>query len=631
MSQSSSNKFDDFEGSGPRPPVPGKESRRNKMTESNSSEKSRESPPNYCRWAEKLSYLLDDAEGCELFKRYVEMAGGVYSDQLRFYFACEGLKQRSEPEEIRGLVCAIYRRFLKRSTPESGLYASEELKNKIKNGSKNIKILTADIFNELQQNVAKIISQTTYPLFLQSDYYIQHVQNMQSVGYNMGGDTLSSQRSSSTSKLFSHSASALLTLHEDVELTTADSIEQLYGAIGSGYNTSSMCSRSVPMGLTKDALMATEQRRLEMRPQGSNGFSVYNSYASYNPVSRRDSELASLSSGHADSVILSNDGRPNSQKYQHQQQRKIHENASINIEDLKVIPRTLRGAINAPPKDPNKFAALLASKLEVIKQKQDSEQLVATKLADVVSKLKEVDEDQDILDQHVSRVWADETPTEHTPGTKSPCPLNRRRTRESGISSNSMRHSKSMPDSNPPPPLQAPRKLSNKWPSVNIDSGISLSSLDTSCKNASSSRPVSRNMQYDSTNTFGETKRIIEDEIRRSKRYPQSSQSLPPPLPPQISQIVPPPIPAKPQQQEFTVVVFSFCDDEVPYRYKIPGVQPTLKQFKDLLPKKGNYRFFFKTRCDDVDNPVIQEEINNDFDILPLYEGKVNGTVRPAE
>jgi axin 1 len=67
----------------------------------------------------------------------------------------------------------------------------------------------------------------------------------------------------------------------------------------------------------------------------------------------------------------------------------------------------------------------------------------------------------------------------------------------------------------------------------------------------------------------------------------------------------PPAVPAKPQQQQqqqlqqqlqqsqqgFTTVVYSFCDEEVPYRIKIPGAHPpTLKQFKDYLPKKGNYR-----------------------------------------
>lgn len=42
-------------------------------------------------------------------------------------------------------------------------------------------------------------------------------------------------------------------------------------------------------------------------------------------------------------------------------------------------------------------------------------------------------------------------------------------------------------------------------------------------------------------------------------------------------------------------------------------------------------RFFFKTRCDDLDSPVIQEEINSDSEMLPLFEGKVMGTVKPLD
>lgn len=41
---------------------------------------------------------------------------------------------------------------------------------------------------------------------------------------------------------------------------------------------------------------------------------------------------------------------------------------------------------------------------------------------------------------------------------------------------------------------------------------------------------------------------------------------------------------------ECTTVVFSFCDEQFPYRTKIPGKMPTLKQFKDYLPKKGSFR-----------------------------------------
>jgi len=46
----------------------------------------------------------------------------------------------------------------------------------------------------------------------------------------------------------------------------------------------------------------------------------------------------------------------------------------------------------------------------------------------------------------------------------------------------------------------------------------------------------------------------------------------------------------KPKQDDFTTVVFSFCDEQFPYRTKIPGHNVTLKQFKEYLPKKGSYR-----------------------------------------
>jgi len=53
------------------------------------------------------------------------------------------------------------------------------------------------------------------------------------------------------------------------------------------------------------------------------------------------------------------------------------------------------------------------------------------------------------------------------------------------------------------------------------------------------------------------------------------------------STAAPPPLPAKPPE---TIVVFSFCEEPVPYRIKIPGTQPTLRQFKDYLPRRGHFR-----------------------------------------
>lgn len=127
-------------------------------------------------------------------------------------------------------------------------------------------------------------------------------------------------------------------------------------------------------------------------------------------------------------------------------------------------------------------------------------------------------DDQSILDMHVKRVWQDHTPN-RSPGTVSPGPLmsiRSKRTNEyvlqrnygggssmsgvdmkygDGCSSNNsiisgswgsssqsqqMRHSRSMPVDQQQ--QQGRKTLTNKWPSMQTDSGISLLSGDTLMK-----------------------------------------------------------------------------------------------------------------------------------------------------
>lgn len=129
-------------------------------------------------------------------------------------------------------------------------------------------------------------------------------------------------------------------------------------------------------------------------------------------------------------------------------------------------------------------------------------------------------DDQSILDMHVKRVWQDHTPN-RSPGTVSPGPLaalRSRRTNEfvlqlnygaaavggsgaemkygDGNSSNNsiisgsggqsqsqkMRHSRSMPVDQQQQQPQRSKTLTNKWPSMQTDSGISLFSGDTFIK-----------------------------------------------------------------------------------------------------------------------------------------------------
>lgn len=81
-----------------------------------------------------------------------------------------------------------------------------------------------------------------------------------------------------------------------------------------------------------------------------------------------------------------------------------------------------------------------------------------------------------------------------------------------------------------------------------------------------------------------------------SKRVPQQQPQLP------QKNVAPPPLPAKNSSQPAsnaapaisqieTPVVYAYNDEEIPYRIKISGRNAvTLKQFKENMPKKGNYR-----------------------------------------
>lgn len=241
------------------------------------------------------------------------------------------------------------------------------------------------------------------------------------------------------------------------------------------------------------------------------------------------------------------------------------------------------------------------------------------------------DNDQSILDQHVSRVWSDSPPLtpagSMSPRTAANCrrkpPLHLppqhlqhdihpnsidSRYGDGAYSSghSSMRHSKSMPEHN-----MCKKLLSDKWPSMNTDSGISLFSADMimTPKVNVSSRPSSRSITSENANTaynLVEARRRLEDETKRfdffcliffffckfiffsvfrSKRYPQPyTQQL------QQQPYSAPPLMPQQHPQEFSTCIITFCDEVLPYRIKIPSNRPTLKQFKELLPKKGNYR-----------------------------------------
>jgi len=251
------------------------------MTSSSSSSQSTSSAPSCLKWALKLSNLLEDHDGVQLFHQFVDGEGSIHRDRLKFYFACEGLKQQSDPTQVKVLVKAI-NRFVKHSQ----LPVPSETAQIIKAGLKDEFILTPDLFDQMQQNIEKLISETTYRNFLQSEIYLQHVQAVQSAMQQSGGGSTSSSMLlpsstatssntiSETSSKFMSRSSTLPTLHEEGGIAEATGgAEAAEGGNSEAASnrvpiSGSTTSSKVPMSLTKDALMATQRRRLEMRPPG---------------------------------------------------------------------------------------------------------------------------------------------------------------------------------------------------------------------------------------------------------------------------------------------------------------------------------------------------------------------------
>ncbi|XP_064477783.1 axin-2-like [Ornithodoros turicata] len=82
---------------------------------------------------------------------------------------------------------------------------------------------------------------------------------------------------------------------------------------------------------------------------------------------------------------------------------------------------------------------------------------------------------------------------------------------------------------------------------------------------------------------------------------------------------------------DVTIIGYCYQGETVPYRRKVPGKDITLRQFKALLGKKGNYRYFFKRSCQEFGTDVVSEEISDDNEVLPLWEGKIFATIEPIE
>ncbi|GBM06942.1 hypothetical protein AVEN_239651-1 [Araneus ventricosus] len=80
-----------------------------------------------------------------------------------------------------------------------------------------------------------------------------------------------------------------------------------------------------------------------------------------------------------------------------------------------------------------------------------------------------------------------------------------------------------------------------------------------------------------------------------------------------------------------TIIGYSYGENSIPYKIQLPGKNITLKQLKSCLIKKGNFKYFFKHACNDFGTGVVFEEISDDNEVLPLWEGKVLCIIEPMD
>ncbi|XP_074014524.1 axin-1 [Numenius arquata] len=118
-----------------------------------------------------------------------------------------------------------------------------------------------------------------------------------------------------------------------------------------------------------------------------------------------------------------------------------------------------------------------------------------------------------------------------------------------------------------------------------------------------------------------EARRRLEEEEKRAGKLPIKQRLKPQKRPGSGAS----------QPCENIVVAYYFCGEPIPYRTLVKGRVVTLGQFKELLTKKGNYRYYFKKVSDEFDCGVVFEEVREDDTILPIFEEKIIGKVEKID
>nr|XP_043907009.1 axin-1 [Solea senegalensis]XP_043907010.1 axin-1 [Solea senegalensis]XP_043907011.1 axin-1 [Solea senegalensis] len=344
--------------------------------------------PPYLKWAESLHSLLDDEDGIHLFRMFLKQEECV--DMLNFWFACSGFRKQEanegyEEKKVK-LAKVIYKKFILDNNGIVSRQIKPATKSFIKDCVMKLHIDPA-MFDQAQTEIQTIMEDNTYPLFLKSDIYLEYT----------GGESpkLHSNQSSGSGNGKGMSGYLSTVIEGEEWRCDHESEEQ------------PPCDPTPSSRLTQELLMETAPQRVasSARFQDNHEYRHTSCRESINPyfintidtmapaTSANDSEQQSMSSD-ADTMSLTDssvDGAP-PYRYRKQHRREMHESAKANGRvPLPHIPRT-----NRIPKDihvePERFAAELINRLEVVLQEREDQAKLEERLKRV-----QLEEDGDEL------------------------------------------------------------------------------------------------------------------------------------------------------------------------------------------------------------------------------------------
>ena len=92
------------------------------------------------------------------------------------------------------------------------------------------------------------------------------------------------------------------------------------------------------------------------------------------------------------------------------------------------------------------------------------------------------------------------------------------------------------------------------------------------------------------------------------------------------------------QQQQITnsnvktTVAYYLPGEDVAYISSFNGTMVTLAQFKQLITKKGHFRYFFKTKSDLLDEEcIVYQEVTDESSIVPMFNNKVIAKIEKSQ